>query len=178
MLVVPISKGVFYMAEKKEGTEATNGKGKGVRTAVLSGFFLVVIFIFAFGCYACSYQPAVRVPDEDEAAFTLDILKGSEWVLDTAAGETSLPELKNMVIEGLAFMDTLEDDKVQVLLERKGLQPVLAYLSYSETDGFVLDVAGNVPPIKVIYSQSNDGVHETIVFRGLESSIQCYFLRK
>ncbi|NMA23834.1 MAG: hypothetical protein GX938_10060 [Spirochaetales bacterium] len=167
------------MEEKNvEKKEVVKNKIGGAQIAILSGFGLILIFVFAFGCYGCSYQPSITIPGQDEAVFTLELLKDSNWALDTAEGETALPELKNAVIDNLAFGTFVDDTSLKLQLLAKGKTPIVSLLSYDEGTGFSIIFEGKELPIKVVYSQSKDGTNEVIILRGNESNTQCYYLRQ
>ncbi|MDC7229518.1 MAG: hypothetical protein PQJ48_04345 [Sphaerochaetaceae bacterium] len=163
------------MKEKQEETKAERTK-----VIVLSGFALVVLFIFAFGCYGCSYQP-ITPPDPEEAIDVTSRLIGSSWVLDDAQGtQEGLDELHNMVLDSILFSDRLTnpDQELSLSLQFADVPPLSGALIYQEDEGFLLSIENSPYPVNVVYSQSKDGKTETLTLKGQESNIQCYYLKK
>jgi hypothetical protein len=163
------------MKEKQEETKAERTK-----VIVLSGFALVVLFIFAFGCYGCSYQP-ITPPDPKEAVDVTSRLIGSSWVLDDAQGTPEgLDELHNMVLDSILFSDrqTNPDQELSLSLQFTDVPPLSGSLLYQEDAGFLLSIENAPYPVSVVYSQSKDGKTETLTLKGQESNIQCYYLKK
>ncbi len=163
------------MKEKQEETKAERTK-----VIVLSGFALVVLFIFAFGCYGCSYQP-ITPPDPEEAVDVTVRLIGSSWVLDDAQGtQKGLDELHNMVLDSIVFSDrqTNPDQELSLSLQFADVPPLSGALIYQEEEGFLLSIENSPYPVNVVYSQSKDGKTETLTLKGQESNIQCYYLKK
>ena len=163
------------MKEKQEETKAERTK-----VIVLSGFALVVLFIFAFGCYGCSYQP-ITPPDPEEAVDVTVRLIGSSWVLDDAQGtQEGLDELHNMVLDSIVFSDrqTNPDEGLSLSLQFADVPPLSGALIYQEEEGFLLSIENSPYPVNVVYSQSKDGKTETLTLKGQESNIHCYYLKK
>ncbi|WP_320121940.1 hypothetical protein [uncultured Sphaerochaeta sp.] len=163
------------MKEKQEETKAERTK-----VIVLSGFALVVLFIFAFGCYGCSYQP-ITPPDPEEAVDVTVRLIGSSWVLDDAQGtQEGLDELHNMVLDSIVFSDrqTNPDEELSLSLQFADVPPLSGALIYQEEEGFLLSIENLPYPVNVVYSQSKDGKTETLTLKGQESNIHCYYLKK
>nr|WP_319473887.1 hypothetical protein [uncultured Sphaerochaeta sp.] len=163
------------MKEKQEET-----KGERTKVIILSGFALVVLFIFAFGCYGCSYQP-ITPPDPEEAIDVTSRLIGSSWVLDDAQGEQEgLDELHNMVLDSILFSDrqTNPYEELSLSLQFADVPPLSGSLLYQEDSGFLLSIENAPYPVIVVYSQSKDGKTETLTLKGQESNIQCYYLKK
>ena len=163
------------MKEKQEETKAERTK-----VIVLSGFALVVLFIFAFGCYGCSYQP-ITPPDPEEAVDVTVRLIGSSWVLDDAQGtQEGLEELHNMVLDSIVFSDRQSnpDEELSLSLQFADVPPLSGALIYQEEEGFLLSIENSPYPVNVVYSQSKDGKTETLTLKGQESNIQCYYLKK
>ncbi|MDY0243562.1 MAG: hypothetical protein RBQ89_01980 [Sphaerochaeta sp.] len=163
------------MKEKQEETKAERTK-----VIVLSGFALVVLFIFAFGCYGCSYQP-ITPPDPEEAVDVTVRLIGSSWVLDDAQGtQEGLEELHNMVLDSIVFSDRQSnpDEELSLSLQFADVPPLSGALIYQEEKGFLLSIENSPYPVSVVYSQSKDGKTETLTLKGQESNIQCYYLKK
>ncbi len=163
------------MKENKEETKAERTK-----VIVLSGFALVVLFIFAFGCYGCSYQP-ITPPDPEEAVDVTVRLIGSSWVLDDAQGtQEGLDELHNMVLDSIVFSDRQSnpDEELSLSLQFADVPPLSGALIYQEEEGFLLSIENSPYPVNVVYSQSKDGKTETLTLKGQESNIHCYYLKK
>lgn len=163
------------MKEKQEETKAERTK-----VIVLSGFALVVLFIFAFGCYGCSYQP-ITPPDPEEAVDVTVRLIGSSWVLDDAQGtQEGLDELHNMVLDSIVFSDRQSnpDEELSLSLQFADVPPLSGALIYQEEEGFLLSIENSPYPVNVVYSQSKDGKTETLTLKGQESNIHCYYLKK
>ena len=157
----------------KEKSSIGNGK-----KAILSSYVLVLLFLFAFGCYGCSYQPPTVVPSEDEAAFTLLRLYDTEWEIDSGGGVQTLPELYGMAITGIVFSSGLDERGfLMASLTVQNRTPLIAHFSYDEARGIVMKFGDSESLVKVSHSSSKDGKMETITFRGSESNLQLYFLK-
>lgn len=162
------------MDEKKSDLRSIGGG----RIAILSSFALVLLFLFAFGCYGCAYQSPLVVPDEQEATLTLLHLVETSWTLDTAAGEQGLPELYNVPITSLEFGSHLNDDgSLAVTIRVKGRPPMMAQFIHEAGRGLFMLIGDDESNIRVSHSTSKDGKSQTITFRGAESNAQCYFLK-
>jgi len=162
------------MEEKsEEKTTVTTGQA-----IMLSSFFLVMLFIFAFGCYGCAYQSPLTVVGTEEGHATLVRLAGTTWRLDTEAGEPNIPELYGLVITDLAFEEEVNDDgSLNMVMEVKGKLPVQGALRYDEDLGIILIYNTLETLVRASWSSSKDGKTETITFRGGDSNIQCYYLK-
>ena len=158
--------------EVKQNEKSSIGSDK---IAILSGYALVLLFLFAFGCYGCAYQSPLVVPDEGEAHATLTRLSDTSWHLDTAAGEQPMPELSNMVITTIVFDPDLEaDGSLRASLGVKNRTPLVAHFAYDEGHGIMMMFGDQESSVKVSYSASKDGKNETITFRASETNTQCY----
>ncbi len=162
-------------SKEKSNGAATVGKSQIV---MLSAFFLVMLFICAFSCYSCSYQSPLTPLDEGEGRAVLTRLAGSSWTLDATEGETTLPELGELVITGLVFEDELAaDGTLEVSVGVKGKLPIQGALLRDEAGSIILFFDEVETPVRVSWSSSKDGRSETITFRGGDSNRQCYFLK-
>ena len=169
--------------EKKEGTEkGTKTKKKltlgRAHVAMLSVSATVLVFILAFSCYGCSYQP-ITPPTPDEAGVTFDRLYNSTWELDSAMGVPALTELEGLpvlkfVIEGKDG----ESESAVAAMYLQGYPPTYVELVYREGYGFVIQSGSTEFPVKILYSSSKDGESETLTMIGNESNTHCYYLRK
>ncbi|MGE4454969.1 MAG: hypothetical protein AB7D92_10585 [Sphaerochaeta sp.] len=155
-------------------------KEERTKIIVLSGFALVVLFLFAFGCYGCSYQP-ITPPDPDMAIDVTERLAGTTWGIDEAEGaQESLDEFGSMVLHTITFSETKKEPEgeLSLLLWFDENPEVAGRLSYQEGTGFYLTIENTPCPVSVVYSQSKDGLSETLTLKGQESNIQCYYLKK
>ena len=146
--------------------------------AMLSVSSTVLIFILAFSCYGCSYQP-ITPPTLEEAEVAFDRLYSSTWELDTAMGVTALEEMQNTPV--LKFVIGIKDpnrESANVAIYLQGYPPTNIELSYREGYGFVMESGDTEFPVKILYSASKDGKSETLTMIGNESNTHCYYLRK
>lgn len=158
--------------QEKEKVVITPGQ-----SVILGAFALVVIFLFAFGCYGCSYQPIISVPDEGEAAGVLSRLIDTQWALDDTEGVVVLDELGSALLT-LSFIDApSEEYALTVNYTLQGQPPKVGALSWDGEDGFTLTVGRKANILKIVYSRSRDGKTETLTVRGSESNRQCYYLK-
>ncbi len=160
----------------KNTTKIVLGKGQ---VAMLSISATVMVFILAFSCYGCSYQP-ITPPTLEEAKTTFEILYNSTWVLDKASGvPPTLKEMHNQPVEQLVINSKQQDKEgANTTMHIPGIPPVLAELSYQEGYGFVLTSGGTTFDVKILYSSSKDGKSETLTMIGNESNTHCYYLKK
>ena len=158
-----------------EKTKLVLGKGQ---VAMLSVSATVLIFIMAFSCYGCSYQP-ITPPTPEEARTTFDNLYNSTWVLDTTVGTPTLIEFSDMAIMQLDIeQKRAESEGANTTIHISGTSPVQADLTYQEGYGFVLSAGDVTFPVKLSYSVSKDGKSETLTMIGNESNTHCYYLKK
>ena len=158
-----------------EKTKLVLGKGQ---VAMLSVSATVLIFIMAFSCYGCSYQP-ITPPTPEEARTTFDNLYNSTWVLDTTVGTPTLIEFSDMAIMQLDIeQKRAESEGANTTIHISGTSPVQADLTYQEGYGFVLSAGDITFPVKLHYSASKDGKSETLTMIGNESNTHCYYLKK
>ncbi len=164
--------------EKKAETrkkKLTLGKA---HVAMLSVSATVLVFILAFSCYGCSYQP-ITPPTPEEAEVTFKGLYNSTWELDTAMGVTSLAEMGNIpVLKFVIEQKHAENESASTTMVFKGMPPMLAELAYREGYGFTIDSGNKEFPVKILYSASKDGKNETLTMIGNESNTHCYYLKK
>ncbi len=159
----------------KEKTKLVLGKGQ---VAMLSVGATVLIFILAFSCYGCSYQP-ITPPTLEEAKASFDNLYSSTWELDTAMGVPALAEMPGMTILQLDIeQKRAESEGANTTIYISGNPPVQADLTYQEGYGFVLRAGDITFPVKLHYSASKDGKSETLTMIGNESNTHCYYLKK
>ncbi|MGE4585450.1 MAG: hypothetical protein AB7C91_12445 [Sphaerochaeta sp.] len=148
------------------------------RMAILSSFAAVVLFLFAFGCYGCSYQP-IEAPSEEEAVNVIERLADTVWELDTAEGKPTLPELWDQSLETLAFgTNDTQNQQLEMHLTIEGFPPLYGNLVYAQEEGFDFEVDSQTLPITVVYSQSRDGSNETLTLVGDQSNTHLYYLKK
>ncbi len=160
---------------EKKKTKLTLGKG---HVAMLSVSATVLVFILAFSCYGCSYQPIIP-PTPEEAKVTLDSLYNSIWALDTTAGVPTLPEMQNMVVERFEIRQKQgEAEGANATMYIQGRPSVQVKLIYQEGEGFVLQAGSTTFKVKLLYSASKDGKNETLTMIGNESNTHCYYLKK
>ncbi len=146
--------------------------------AMLSVSSTVLVFILAFSCYGCSYQP-ITPPTLEEAEVAFDRLYSSTWELDTAMGVTALEEMQNTPV--LKFVIERKDanrESANVAMYLQGYPPTYIELVYREGYGFVIKSGNTEFPVKILYSASKDGKSETLTMIGNESNTHCYYLRK
>ena len=169
---------------EKTGEKEKTGKSKKKLTlgkahvAMLSVSATVLVFILAFSCYGCSYQP-ITPPTPEEAEVTFKGLYGSTWELDTAMGVTALEEMHNIPVQKF-IIDTkhAENESASTTMFLKGMPSMLVELAYKEGYGFTIDSGAQEFAVKLLYSTSKDGKSETLTMIGNESNIHCYYLKK
>lgn len=160
--------------EKKKKKQQRLSKSKKV---LLGGFALIVLFLFAFGCYGCSYQP-ISPPDTEEAVDVVSRLRNSSWALDETDGTPTLDELYNLELRTITFAAQAdENQELTMQLEFSNRPAMYGQLFYEEEDGFSFRLGQDVMPITLVYSQSRDGRTETITLVGQESNKHCYYLK-
>ena len=169
--------------DKKEGTKK-EAKAKKKLTlgrahvAMLSVSATVLVFILAFSCYGCSYQP-ISPPTPEEAEVTFKGLYNSTWELDTAMGVTSLEELNKIAVQKFVIATKHEqNESASTTMYLEGMPPMLVELAYTEGFGFSIESGGQKFAVKLLYSTSKDGKSETLTMIGNESNIHCYYLKK
>jgi hypothetical protein len=171
------------VTDKKEGTEEKAKVKKRLtlgraHVAMLSVSATVLVFILAFSCYGCSYQP-ITPPTPEEAEVTFKGLYSSTWELDTTMGVTSLEELNNIaVLKFVIATKHAENESASTTMYLKDMPPVLVELVYTEGYGFSIESGGQKFAVKLLYSASKDGKSETLTMIGNESNIHCYYLKK
>ncbi|MDY0290353.1 MAG: hypothetical protein RBR15_16115 [Sphaerochaeta sp.] len=160
----------------KEKTKVVLGKGQ---VAMLSISATVMVFILAFSCYGCSYQP-ITPPTLEEAKGSFESLYNSTWVLDKAAGvPPTLTEMHNQPVEKFVIDHKQQDkERASTTMHIPGIPPVQAELSYRDEYGFVLTSGAMTFDVKLLYSSSKDGKSETLTMIGNESNTHCYYLKK
>ena len=169
--------------DKKEGTkEKTKTKKKlklgKAHVAMLSVSTTVLVFILAFSCYGCSYQP-ITPPTPEEAEVTFENLYNSTWELDTAMGVTALEEMYNLPVERFVIEGKHADNEsASTTMFLKGCPETYVELSYREGYGFTLASGDQEFAVKLLYSASKDGKSETLTMIGNESNTHCYYLKK
>ncbi|MDY0288963.1 MAG: hypothetical protein RBR15_09085 [Sphaerochaeta sp.] len=168
--------------EKKGSEKVVPSKKKLIlskaHVAMLSVSSTVLVFILAFSCYGCSYQP-ITPPTPEEAGVTFDRLYNSTWELDTAMGVTALTEMQGLPV--LKFVIEGKDgdhESAATAMYLQGYPPTYVELVYREGYGFVIQSGNTVFAVKILYSASKDGKSETLTMIGNESNTHCYYLRK
>ena len=169
-------------AEKKETTKKTTPnktlKLGRMHVAMLSVSATVLVFILAFSCYGCSYQP-IDAPTPEEAQVTFQGLYNSIWELDTAMGETTLKEMGGYTVQKFVIeKKDAENESASTTIVFKGVPSVLVELAYREGYGFYLSTGKDEFAVKLLYSTSKDGKSETLTMIGNESNTHCYYLKK
>ncbi len=164
--------------EKKEKpTEIKLKLGK-AHVAMLSVTATVLVFILAFSCYGCSYQPIIP-PTPEEAEITFDGLYNSTWELDTAMGVTALEEMHDIPVQRFVIdKKHVDNESASMTLYFEEMPPLGVELAYKEDFGFTIDSGSMEFDVKLLYSTSKDGKSETLTMIGNESNIHCYYLKK
>lgn len=158
--------------EKKQTEKLSKPK-----IAILVCFALVLLFIFTFGCYGCSYQPIAENPTVEEAIDVVSRLAGNRWELDDTEGATALPEFYGVSLQEISFgAVNAQASELEMELHASDMPVMYGRLVFQE-DGFDFSYDGNVLPIKVVYSQSRDGQSEIVTLVGEQSNIHCYYLK-
>ncbi len=149
------------------------------RMAILVSFAMVMLFIFTFGCYGCSYQPVFEEPTVEVAIDVVSRLAGNRWVIDDTEGIPVLPELFGLGLKELAFGNAQEQDsKLEMTLTATNKAVLHAMLVFDEQGGFALYYEGAALPISINYSQSRDNLTEMLTLSGQSSNIRCYYLKQ
>ncbi|NCC66386.1 MAG: hypothetical protein EOM15_17250 [Spirochaetia bacterium] len=147
------------------------------KVVLLSGFALTVLFLFAFGCYGCSYQP-ITLPDTEQAIDTMARLRNSSWILDETEGTATLEELYDLALLTISFSpQSQEQQGLSMELGFAHMPAMYGHLFYEEDEGFTFSLGQDVLPITVVYSLSRDGKSETLTLVGQESNKHCYYLK-
>lgn len=164
--------------EENQNEKKQNEKLSKPKIAILVCFALVLLFIFTFGCYGCSYQPIAEEPTVEEAIDVVSRLAGNRWQLDDTEGDTALPEFYGISLQEISF-GTVKAQASELEMELLATDMPVMYgrLVFQEDDGFDFTYDGNVLPIEVVYSQSRDGKSEIVTLVGEESNIHCYYLK-
>ena len=168
---------------KQEPTAETATKSETVKLtkpkiAMLSLAAGVLVFLMAFSCYGCSYQP-MTPPEPEEAKENMDKLYNTKWELDTAEGSSFLSEMHDLVIMKIEFGSKSTDSEfIATEMFPSGRPSISALLGYREDYGFYLKNGTMEFAIKVSYSQSKDEKTETLTLIGNESNTHCYYLKK
>lgn len=159
----------------KKKTKFVLGKS---HVAMLSISATVLVFILAFSCYGCSYQP-ITPPTPEEAKVTFESLYNSTWVLDTASGVTTLEEMDNIPVERFDIQKKQDDTEgASATMHMEGIPPMEVELKYQEGYGFTINIGSDTFAVKLLYSASKDGKNETLTMIGNESNTHCYYLKK
>ncbi|NCC64101.1 MAG: hypothetical protein EOM15_05555 [Spirochaetia bacterium] len=147
------------------------------KIVLLSGFALTILFLFAFGCYGCSYQP-ISPPNTEQAIDVVTRLRNSSWVLDETDGTPALEELYDLALITIAFSAQSQDDQCLAMELGFARMPAMyGQLVYEEESGFTFSLGQDIMPITVVYSLSRDGKSETLTLVGQESNKHCYYLK-
>lgn len=165
------------MEENKKETKQKEKLSK-PKIAILAGFALVLLFIFTFGCYGCSYQPIKEEPTLEEAIDVVSRLAGNQWELDDTEGIPTLPEFYDISLERIAFgpKDPLAAE-LEIEFTITDTPPMFGRLVFRQDEGFDFYCGSMQLPIKVVYSQSRDGKSEMIALVGEQSNTHCYYLK-
>jgi len=169
--------------DKKEKTEekakAKNKLKLGkAHVAMLSVSATVLIFILAFSCYGCRYQPNTP-PTPEASPVTFESLYNSTWELDTAMGVPALQELGSLPVEKFVIEGKNPDaESANTAMFFQGCPPMFVELTYKEACGFIIKSGSQEFAVKILYSASKDGKSETLTMIGNESNIHCYYLKK
>ena len=169
--------------EKKEKTEEKPKEKKKltfnrIHIAMLSVSATVLVFILAFSCYGCSYQP-VTPPSPEEAKVTLETLYNTTWILDDTMGVPTLSELGNQAVERFVIDEKrVDSEETNTTMFLKNSPPLRIELLYKEGYGFTIKSGSKTFAVKILYSASKDGKSETLTMIGNESKTHCYYLKK
>ncbi|NBK22566.1 MAG: hypothetical protein EOM68_11120 [Spirochaetia bacterium] len=167
-------------SEKAEQKAQAKGKlklGK-AHVAMLSVSATVLVFILAFSCYGCSYQP-ITPPTPEEAEVTFESLYNSTWELDTAMGVTALEEMSGIPVERFVIEGkNADNESASTAMFLQGCPPMFVELSYRQGYGFSIESGSQLFAVKILYSASKDGKSETLTMIGNESNTHCYYLKK
>lgn len=173
----------------QEGTNKSENEKNEVQTkkklkltkphvAMISACATTLVFFLAFSCYGCSYQP-VSPPTQEEAKASFEKMYNSTWILDTAEGVPTLPEIGGQTIEKIVIEQKRQDStSVSASLYIPRNAPILVQLTYQEGYGFLMKTGSTLLPCKILYSVSKDGKSETLTLLGNDSNTHCYYLKK
>ena len=169
--------------DKNEGTDEKAQTKKKLKlgkapVAMLSVSATVLVFILAFSCYGCSYQPNTP-PTAEEAQETFKGLYSSTWELDTTMGVTTLAEMSDVpilkfVIDGKHAVN----ESANAAMFFKDMPSMPIEITYRPGFGFFINSGDMEFDVKLLYSTSKDGKSETLTMIGNESNIHCYYLKK
>ena len=161
------------MEEKKQNEKLSKPK-----IAILATFALVLLFIFTFGCYGCSYQPVFKEPTIDEAIDVVSRLAGNRWEIDDTEGIPVLPELFGLSLKEISFGNAVvQASELEMTLTATNRAVLFGRLVFDEDGGFAMYYEGDALPITISYSQSRDGQSEMVTLVGEESNTHCYYLK-
>lgn len=147
------------------------------KIAILTVFSLVMLFLLAFSCYGCSYQP-INPPQEEEAIDVVARLANTSWQLDETEGTPTLSELYDLVLSSISFSG--RDAGLQQLdmdLTLRDEPSASGTLLFVPDEGFGFLFEGDLLPIQVVYDVSRDGNTETLTLVGEESNGRMYYLK-
>ncbi|NLE16228.1 MAG: hypothetical protein GX626_10210 [Spirochaetales bacterium] len=149
------------------------------KIAILVTFALVLLFIFTFGCYGCSYQPVFEEPTVEEAIDVVSRLAGNRWVIDDTEGIPPFAELFGLCLKELSFGSAaVQASELEATLTATNKAVLYGRLVFDEEGGFSLHYDGQALPITINYSQSRDGNSEMVTLVGQESNTHCYYLKR
>ena len=162
------------MEETKQNEKLSKPK-----IAILATFALVLLFIFTFGCYGCSYQPVFEEPTIEEAIDVVSRLAGNRWEIDDTEGIPALPELFGLCLKEISFGSAVvQASELEMTLTTTNRVVLYGRLVFDEEGGFSLHYDGQALPITINYSQSRDGNSEMVTLVGQESNTHCYYLKR
>ena len=149
------------------------------KIAILVTFALVLLFIFTFGCYGCSYQPVLEEPTAEEAIDVVSRLAGNRWEIDDTEGIPPFAELFGFCLKEISFGSAVvQASELEMTLTTTNRVVLYGRLVFDEEGGFSLYYDGQALPITISYSQSRDGNSEMVTLVGLESNTHCYYLKR
>jgi hypothetical protein len=149
------------------------------KIAILVTFALVLLFIFTFGCYGCSYQPVLEEPTAEEAIDMVSRLAGNRWEIDDTEGIPPFAELFGLCLKEISFGSALaQASELETTLTATNRAVLYGRLVFDEEGGFSLYYDGQALPITISYSQSRDGNSEMVTLVGQESNTHCYYLKR
>lgn len=162
--------------EKKTQTKVKLGKAQ---VAMLSIASAVLVFLLAFSCYGCSYQPPLP-PSLEEAEQTFSGLYNATWELDTAMGTPVLPEIFNMAVEKIVISKRNPYAESSSAFISVPMRPDIGVdIVYKDGYGFLLQSGDEIVfNVKLLYSKSKDEKTEIVTLIGNESNTRCYYLKK
>ncbi len=139
----------------------------------------MLLFIFTFGCYGCSYQPVFEEPTIEEAIDVVSRLAGNRWEIDDTEGIPALPELFGLCLKEISFGSAVvQASELEMTLTATNRAVLFGRLVFNEDGGFAMYYEGDVLPITISYSQSRDGNSEMVTLVGQESNTHCYYLKR